>query len=257
MIKSGKGKDPDVYADRRRIQLSPLLFEQEAQYGEEAAPNPVPILKKAEIEANNIRRQAQAEAEQIRREIDSERKSAKKELEEAFESAKKQGYQQGYHAGAKEGEKQFRDRINEACAIVTATKKARRERLEETERDMIDLAVRVAEKIVGTVLSEDRDRWADMVKQAITEVKEYEEIRLIVHHKWYEYIVSRKRELQAVLKKTAELYIYPEATGDEQTCIIEFPFGRIDASVDSQLSEIKGKLAAKLEESGDEPGQPD
>lgn len=246
-----------AHRNSKTIQLSRLFLERETEGAQHSDANPVPILKRAEIEANNIRKQAEDEAEKMRREVEREKEQAKQEIEEALATAKQQGYDDGYEAGLAEGRQRYEAEIDEAKAVVASVKKARQERMEETEKDMLDLAVHVAGKIIGTKLSEDEDRWLDMVKQAIREVKEYEEIRLVVHHKWYDYIRDRKKELQALLKQSAELYIYPDATGDERTCIIEYPFGRIDAGIDSQLSEIKNALAAKLEENEDERSQPD
>lgn len=244
VIKSDKTCASSVH--RKTIQLSDRVFESEADY--QTGGDPVPILKRAEINAKNIRKQAVEEAEKIRHKIEKEREQAQKEIEQALETAKQQGWQEGYRRGTDEGKKQYEALIAEAARTVDSAKKARRERLDETEYDILELGVKIAGKIIGNVLNEDQDKWLDMVKRAISEVKEYDEIRLIVHHKWYDFMLSHQEELEALLKNSAELYIYPEATADELTCVIEFPFGQIDASVDSQLYEIKRKLIEKLEE---------
>lgn len=238
----------EAYSRRKTIQLANKVLEKREDYGV-AGSDP---LKRVEIEAENIRKKAEADAGRMVREIEGDREKAKKEMEQSLEAAKRQGQQQGYQHGLNEGRKQYEERIGEAQATVVSAKEGRRDRLDETEYDILALAVKIAGEIIGTTLIEDETRWLDVVKDAITEVKEYEEIRLIVHHKWYDFVVSHRKELEVLLKKTAELYIYPEAVNDELSCIIEFPYGRIDAGIDSQLSEIKQKLAAKLEESEDE-----
>ncbi|HEX6922452.1 MAG TPA: flagellar assembly protein FliH, partial [Bacillales bacterium] len=247
VIKSGNAKE--LYKNRKTIQLSNTIFEKEADYADsDFERDPVPILKRAEIEAKNIRRRAKEEAEELQRQIEQQRKQAEKDIEEALEEAKRKGWEQGYQLGLDEGKQQYEKLITDAKQTVDATKVAHQERLDETEYDILQLGLRIAGKIVGTVLPEEPERWLEMVKKAISEVKEYEEIRLIVHHKWYEFMLSHQKEFEALLKNSAEFYIYPEMTEDEFTCVIEFPSGRIDAGVDSQLSEIKSKLIAKLEE---------
>ena len=47
--------------------------------------------------------------------------------------------------------------------------------------------------------------------------------------------------------KDIDFYIYPDDELEETSCIIESENGRIDASVDSQLEEIKIKLFEMLE----------
>ncbi|HEU5140975.1 MAG TPA: flagellar assembly protein FliH [Bacillales bacterium] len=252
MIKSGNANKG--YSHRKTIQLSNMIFDQKDGYytDSETVADPVPILKKAEIEAKEIRRLAKEEAEQIYKEMELQREQAKQEIDRALQDATEKGWQQGYQVGMREGKEKYEELIAEAKNSVEATKKARKERLDETEHDILELGVKIADKIIGSVLLEDTERWLEMVKKAISEVKEYGEIRLIVHHKWYDFMLSHKKEFESLLKNSAEFYIYPEITDDEFTCLIEFPSGRIDASVDSQLTEIKKQLAAKLEEAQDE-----
>ncbi|HEX7065291.1 MAG TPA: flagellar assembly protein FliH [Bacillales bacterium] len=252
MIKSGNANKG--YNHRKTIQLSNMIFDQKADYYSDAETfmDPVPVLKKAEMEAKEIRRLARQEADQVHRQIEQQREQAKQEIEQALQDARQQGWQEGYQLGLDEGKKQYEERIAEAKKSVESTKKARKERLDETEYDILDLGVKIAGKIISSVLPEDTDRWLEMVKKAISEVKEYGEIRLIVHHKWYDFMLSHKKEFESLLKNSAEFYIYPEITEDEFTCLIEFPSGRIDAGVDSQLSEIKRQLAGILEEAQNE-----
>jgi flagellar assembly protein FliH len=51
----------------------------------------------------------------------------------------------------------------------------------------------------------------------------------------------------AIFPKDTELYIFPDDELEESSCIIESENGRMDASVDSQLQEIKVKLTELLE----------
>lgn len=231
---------------RKRIQLSSAVFEKPESY--ESGHDPVPILQRAEIEAKTLRKQAREEADRLLSEIEQKRKQAEAEIKKAFEDAEKRGYSEGYQFGVNEGRKQYGSRIEEARSIIDSAKEASRDRLEEAELDILALAVEIAKKIIGSVLPNDNERWLEMVTKAISDVKEHQEIRLIVHHKWYDFLMNHKKELEALLKNAAELYIYPETTVDEYACILEFPYGRVDAGVDTQLIEIKRKLSAKLEE---------
>lgn len=246
VIKSNQTKSQGEHW--KTIQLSNTVFERPGDYTDSLSGDPVPILKRAEIEAKALRKRAQEEADRLLRDMEEKRERANKEIDQALRDAKTRGFDEGYQLGINEGRKQYETQINEARRTIDSAKAARRERLEETELDILKLAAKIAKKIIGSVLPEDSERWLEMVKKAILEVKEHEEVRLIVHHKWYEFMMKHKKELEVLLKNSAEFYIYPEKTIDEFTCILEFPYGRVDAGVDSQLTEIKRKLAAKLEE---------
>lgn len=54
----------------------------------------------------------------------------------------------------------------------------------------------------------------------------------------------------ALFPKELDFYIYPDEELSEMDCIIESANGRIDASIDSQLEEIKNKLIELLESEG-------
>jgi flagellar assembly protein FliH len=63
----------------------------------------------------------------------------------------------------------------------------------------------------------------------------------------YSFLLSRKDELIALFPREVDFYIYPDEDLLEEACLIESANGRIDASVDSQLDEIKNKLIDLLE----------
>jgi len=235
----------------KTIQLSSAIFERALDGEGTPSADPVPILRRAEIEAKNIRKQAEQEADRTRKNIETQMEQAKQEVAEALESAKNQGYKEGYELGKQDGRREYKELIKQAKQTIESANKARQERIEQTEYDILNLASALAEKVIGSVLPKDESKWLEMVKRAIAEVKEQDEVRLTVHHKWFDFMMMHKKELQLLLRNSAELYIYPEASLDEFSCIIEFPNGRIDAGVDSQLSELKRKLSAKLEEGHD------
>ncbi|MGM9956219.1 MAG: FliH/SctL family protein, partial [Peribacillus sp.] len=119
--------------------------------------------------------------------------------------------------------------------------------LESSESVILDIALNVAKKIIGQQLEAKEETFLSLVKGAIKEAREYREVQVHIHPSRYQSILSHKDEMIAIFPKEAELYIYPDDELDESSCIIESENGRIDASVDSQLLEIKAKLSELLE----------
>lgn len=248
IIKSPKANANDH--EGKPIRLSNVVLEESVSEGDSQSDSSA--LKNAEREAEAILENARNEAEQIYREAEKDREKAEEKIEQACQEAKEKGRSDGYQVGLDEGEKQYKNHIEEARLALDNAKNVRQEHLDKSEHEILELGIKIAEKILSTTLSEQTDRWLQVIKNMISEVKEYDEVRLTVHVKWYPYMVAHQQELASLLKKTSELYIYPETSDDEFLCLIEYPYGQIDASVDRQLSEIKQKLAAKLEESTDE-----
>lgn len=201
-------------------------------------------------EAEKIRQQAREEYEQLQHQLNEDVLSAQKNAEELFKQAEESGYNDGFQKGLQEGQKQYEAFISEARNIIDASKHDYYLRLEEAEPVIVQLAVKVAEKIISHSLATNNDQWLSIVKGVLNEVREQEQVKLYVHPNWFELTLSHKDELQLLLPNCENVYIYPDAHLEENGCFIETPFGRIDATVDSQLSEVKYALLEKLKELG-------
>lgn len=211
-------------------------------------------LKEAMEQADQIRREAQLEYESFQQRMNDEMIAYQQQAEELFRQAEENGYNSGFQEGLTEGQKQYENFIQDAKSIVDASKKDYFHKLEEAEPIIVDLAVKVAEKIVASTLEVDRGYWLSLVRSVVNEVRELTLVKLYVHPNWFEYTLAHKEELKLLLPNADSFYIYPDAHLEENGCQIETPFGKIDASVDSQLTEIKFALHDKLKGLSDYEG---
>jgi flagellar assembly protein FliH len=164
-----------------------------------------------------------------------------------IEQAQKEGYRQGVEDGIQKGYNEIAAEIAFAKKVVESSKKDYRHHIESSETVILNLALKVAEKIIGQQLEKDEVSFLSIVKRAIKEVRDNREVQLHIHPIQYQSILSHKDELMAIFPKDTELYIFPDDELEETNCIIESENGRMDASVDSQLQEIKVKLTELLE----------
>lgn len=162
---------------------------------------------------------------------------------------KEQAYHEGFAAGSEAGKKSWEGTMEEARHTVDLAKRDYILQLERSEPAIIELAVKMARKLVSELLKEDSGAWIHMVKDLVKEVREYPEIRLFIHPDWYETTMTAKHELEHVLTHSSVLYIYPDERQKVNSCTVEFPFGKIDAGLDSQLNELKEKLLESLGDS--------
>jgi flagellar assembly protein FliH len=178
----------------------------------------------------------------------------RKQQEESFEETKRiqlsqaedEGFTKGYEAGISEGQKSIQKDVQEAKHIVQLAKQDYEQKLEEASGEILELAMKVAEKIVSQTLETTSSAWVSLVKEAITEVREQEEVKLYVAPAWYETTLSHKKELEGIALHTRELLIFPDDSLSTNGCVIETSFGQLEASVDSQLKEIKRLLSESL-----------
>jgi flagellar assembly protein FliH len=205
------------------------------------------LLDEARKEADRLL----AEAEMLKKtnleKLDQEEEAWRIRMEQEAEKAKSDGYEAGFQRGLEQGNEKWLSQLNEVKCCMDQLRSDYYSILDESEPQMIVLAVRAAEKIIGMKLQETPEAWTSIVKRLVKEAREFEEIKLYVSPKWFELTLNYREELMNILQSTATLFIYPDETLDENGAVIEFPFGKIDATLDVQLKEIREKLLEKVE----------
>ncbi|WLR57692.1 flagellar assembly protein FliH [Mesobacillus subterraneus] len=204
------------------------------------------ILEGALAQADNIVLKASEEAEQIRQQIQLEQREWDQQKSLLAEESRQQGFEIGYQEGRTQGYEEYRQTIMFAQETVDASKKDYENHIESSEKVILDLGVKIAGKIIGKKLAED-EAFLPLVKRALKNSREYMDIQLHVNPKYFQELLIQKDELIAIFPKDIDFYIYPDDDLEETSCIIESENGRVDASVDSQLEEIKNKLFEMLE----------
>ncbi|MEH6942177.1 flagellar assembly protein FliH [Bacillus sp. JJ722] len=206
------------------------------------------IFNKANGEAEAIIQAANQQGEAIRAEIEAEKQHWQEvDRRQLEEDARRIGYEDGCSMGRQQGYEEMHEQIEHAKNIVELSKNDYKNYLQSSEKTILELSVQIAEKIIDTELKTSKDVILSIVKKVIKEAREYREVRLMIHPNNYENILLQKEELQGIFPKETDFYIFPDDEIDETSCIIESSNGRIDASIDSQLNEVKQKLLEILE----------
>ncbi len=205
------------------------------------------IIEKAVTEADSIVAEANAYKESIEIQLQQEKLNWEQEKVLLTNQAQESGFEAGFHEGRNQGYNETQSLIDEAKQIIDKSKEDYFKKIESAEETILNLGLKVAERILGTQLKENEEVFLSIAKRALKEAREYREIQLHIHPRYYDFLIEQKDDLIRIFPKETELYIYPDSDLSEQSCIIESANGRIDASVDVQLEEIKAKLFEMLE----------
>jgi flagellar assembly protein FliH len=205
------------------------------------------FLKKYEEEAILLLNEARAEAEDIRDQILQEKGHWINEKQQWIEQAKKEGYEEGQMLGRQQGFEEYKKLMDQANSIVESSKEEFIHKLEQSEKVILDLGIKAAEKILNNSINENPELFLSIVRQLIKEAKEFKAIQIHIHPSRHQLVSSYKKEIDALLWNNAECYIYANEDLMENQCILESNNGRIDASIDSQLVELKKKLLELIE----------
>lgn len=245
-----KSDQDKIIIHNRTLTLIKTMDEREKQpadlstYNQEAEK----IIEDAKRMAEELLNNAKQEYENQLAAIDELRQNWENEKLQLMEEAKDLGYKAGFEAGKQQGHDEYQEQLVFAKELIEKARIEASEYIEASERTILQLAIQVAEQIIVSKLDENEEAFLNIVKKVLQEAKEHYHLYLYIHPSKYDLIIIHKDELVRMMNREKNLLIYPDDQLAENACILESSFGRIDASIDSQLAVLKEKLLNLLEE---------
>lgn len=240
-----------IYDEQKIISIKILESMKEnerlAEFNFHAAQEQKELLDQAYSQAEMIVSEAELQAKSIQDQILQERSAWEQEKIRLMEEAKQEGFSKGFNDGKIKGHQEYHDQILFAQEIIKKAKIEYESQVGQADKTILKIGIRAAEKILGEKLSESEDCFFPIVKRAMKEARESSDVQIHVHPDHYEFMLSRKDELAVIFPKETSIYIYPNDELFEFSLLVESANGRIDASIDSQLEELKRKLLELLE----------
>ncbi|MFD2925522.1 flagellar assembly protein FliH [Halobacillus naozhouensis] len=243
----------DQYSLQKRvIGLKPVTI-QKRKHEREAAEQQSnekanQLLEEAEQELVQARQEAQRNLEAVELEISAQRNAWQKEKESLVHEAYQEGFDKGIRDGQAQGYQEYSEQLAQINHILSLAQKDYASTVSASEEMILELAVTSAEKIINAQLVEKPEYFLSVVKKVIEEVREHPEIVVYVHPDDYELIQSQKGELESITSFKATLTIYINDSQERFGCMIESPFGRVEAGIDHQLTQLREKLHQLVQE---------
>ncbi len=186
--------------------------------------------------------------ERTKNEIELEKGNWQQEKNEWIKKAEEEGYKRGYSTGEEQAFQEYRDLINQTNSIVKRANEEYHAIVAKSDESILNLAIYVAEKVLNQKIQEDSKVFLDIVKRAMKELQDQSDISIYLHPEKYTYVMEHKQELTQILENNMKLSIFVKEELDVNACIIEHAFGQIDASIDTQLNQIKQILQDVVQE---------
>ena len=217
-------------------------------------PEPPPEPKKetpvhyAQLQAELILNQAREEAEQI---LAQARQRAEAEQEEIRAGARDEGYREGYAQGiAKAMDDSVRDREataarleKEVQAFLEKASLAREEMLLQCRDELLELCLSVAEKVVRVSLKSSSEVIVRMIQTATERMKRQEWVHIYISGCDSRQLAQISPALTSTLGALSQhIKVVPMGDDESGTCIVETPEEIADASVSTQMSNIRDVL---------------
>ncbi len=206
------------------------------------------LLAEAEQELALAKQEAQSQLKAVEQEISAQRDAWDGEKESLAQEAYQEGFNKGFHDGQSQGYQEFSEQLTQINHIMTLAQKDYASTVSASEEMILELAVSSTEKIINQQLKADPESFLPVVKKAIEEVQDHPEIVVYVHPNDYELIHSQKSELVSITSFKATLTIYIDESLERFSCMVESPFGRVEAGIDHQLTQLREKLHQLVQE---------
>ncbi|MFZ5987441.1 MAG: FliH/SctL family protein [Bacillota bacterium] len=190
------------------------------------------ILENAREEADSIIKEAQLEADRI---LDIAKSEADQLKLSVFEEAKQQGFEKGYE----EAKMQYEDLLQEAEFVKEHAKQEYQEVLNSIENDAVNVILDIARKVIGNEISLNKESLLEMVRQAFERCSNKEDITIKVSSQDYDYIVENRDKILSMAEGIGKLDIKKDPSLKVGACIIETPYGSVDAGVQTKLKKIE------------------
>lgn len=194
------------------------------------------LLKDAKAEANKILQDAQENATSL---VEKTKENIKKIEKEAYEKA--------YNEAFEQGKKEAWDFVNlEAKKIYASCKEVLGEIQEiknnlyqETEKDMVELVIDLAEKVVSKQLDIDKETIVEIVKDACEEKRDAQLFVIYANPEEIEILREKEEYITSELDPNSKIRIIADSNVELGGCYIENEAGYVDASLKTRLENLE------------------
>lgn len=206
------------------------------------------IIAQAKITAEQCIQEAQQQAIMIKQQAQAE--GHQQGYEEGSKAGHDAGYQTGYQEGLLQGQQLGRSEMDQEIAeavaktkqILAAGEEEAKKMMLDAERQIVDIALAVARKIIAYEIAENPLVVLPLVKAALEKVSDQEEVVIRVSVDDFDSVLMAKNDLQTMVGRENALKITVDHTIQSGSCIIDTSYGEVDATVDTQFETIKKAL---------------
>ncbi len=186
---------------------------------------------------DEIRTRHKNELESASKEMESLKQMAEKQVEEAYQKGLKEGHAKGLEEGRQEYADKALDMQQRVQELLEATEAATTSYFTQIEDRLVEFAMSIARKVVGTAVEQHREIAVKLAKDAIEQATERSKILLIVNPVDLDILKEHKVELMSVATGIKKVEIETSERVHPGGVILESDGGSIDATILTMLDE--------------------
>ena len=171
-------------------------------------------------------------------------------LHEKIAHLEREAYEKGFEQGHKDslalGEKRVQESMKQAEALLGELGRLKRYLYFEAERDLVRLSVEIARKIIREEIKMDPGVVTRAVRAALNFLVDRGRIRVLISPEDMKEVQKHLPDL-AVTNQVEQLTLVEDRAIEKGGCILETGFGKINATLEEQISYLRKELEEELE----------
>ncbi|WP_235073055.1 FliH/SctL family protein [Kurthia huakuii] len=176
---------------------------------------------------------------------------AQQQWQEEKLQLQQQAYDEGFTQGIEEGRNKALENMSRDIQIANDTmaqsEKNAQAYLDSQESVILELAIRSAQRILNVNLEQNPSNYVHIIERALKEVRESDFVKIYVAAENHVLLTQNRDELVAMFPPNMPFMIFIDEDLSNQECYIDTNHGRLIASIDEQLNELRHHLSELLE----------
>jgi len=229
--------------ETRRLAREEKKRQEELVLAQETAEDPEEAMEEARQRVENILAGAMDERDQILSE-------ANEQAAAIADQAKNEGYLEGFSKGFEEAVQEFKDENTPKAVMIADLLEGLSDHhtqlVRQSEDDLVDLALAVAQKIVGKAVETDPAIIAQMLHGIIDENKREEYIKITLSPDLTAIKAKAGKDVRSLLEKLgANVSVVNDPAAPKDSIMMETPKGVVDVSIQTQLDNLSAVIREK------------
>ena len=226
-----------------------LTVESGHEEEEDEVPEEEGLDEEPQEETNEVQEEPEPEQRPSALEVEALVQERLKSFEERYQQEKENAYKSGFEDGRTQGLKEGRAESNEAidrlAEVVEAFQEHQRALVQENEEAVVDLAVSVAQRIVGPAVQTRREPVLLAVSDCLGYLRDRSRVTVKVNPKDLEMVKQNRQQWLEGIEGIGTLNFEGDDAISRGGCVVETDSGDVDALIEQRLSMLQ---AALLEE---------
>jgi flagellar assembly protein FliH len=172
--------------------------------------------------------------------------AAEAEADRVREEARAAGHAEGFETGRSEALAQLTPSVAAAVEALSAVRALEADANERVERQAVQLALEIAERVVAGTIAVAPERLFDIVRGALRTIIERERVTLLVHPDDLDLMRDGVAQVTGALGGIEHLEVQEERRVGRGGAIVRTSLGEVDARIETKLERARSAVEQEL-----------